>query len=135
MWAHIPDLTKSYINGSLCEEYVKNYVGFVNVYSPTATVILTKRDKAVFFYTQIGTIGGTFGMFIGMSLLSFAEVAILLVSIGYQAWHIIINPAEFEEDRELFQSLFSIGTSKEDLRIKKMEGDIHVSVSHMKAKQ
>ena len=132
---HIPDLTKSYRNGSLCEEYVKNYVGFVNVYSPTSTVIVTKRDKAVFFYNKIGTIGGTFGLFIGMSLLSFAEVAMLVVSIGYQAWQIIINPAEFEEDRKLFQNLFSIGTSKEDLRIKKMEVDIHVSVSHMKAKK
>ena len=70
-----------------------------------------------------------------MSLLSFAEVAMLVVSIGYQAWQIIINPAEFEEDRKLFQNLFSIGTVKEDLRIKKMEVDIHVSISHMKAKK
>ena len=46
----------SYTNGSLCQDYVRNHVGFVNVYSPAAYVLLTKRDKAVFFYDQIGTI-------------------------------------------------------------------------------
>ena len=120
---HIPDLEKSYKNGSLCEEYVKTFVGFVDVYSPTAFVILTKRDKAVFFYDKLGTIGGTFGLFIGMSLLSFAEVAILLLGIGYHAWQIVMNPTKFVEDGKL-----SLNLSKYDSRIEKMQGAIHVSV-------
>ena len=127
----IPDLVKSYENGSLCEEYVKNYVAFVDVYSPTSTVILTNRDKAVNFYIQLGTIGGTFGLFIGMSLLSFGEVAILLVSIGYQIWQICKNPARFEEGGKLSLNQFIVRSSNYDSRIKKMEGAIHVSPSHM----
>ena len=126
----IPDIAKSYENGSLCEEYVKNYVGFVNVYSPTAFVILTNRDKAVFVYDQIGTIGGTFGLFIGMSLLSFAEVAMLLVSIGYQTWQLCKNPERFVENGKFSLNLFNVGSPKDDSRIKKMEVAIHVSVSH-----
>ena len=124
----IPDLAKSYKNGSLCEDFVKKYVGFVNVYSPAALVILTKRDKAFFFYDKIGTIGGTFGLFIGMSLLSFAEVAMLLVSIGYQVWLICRNPERFEENGKLSLNDFIFD---EKARIKKMQGGIHVSVSHM----
>ena len=58
-WGHIPDLAKSYKNGSLCEEYVKSYLGFVNVYGPTSHVILTKRDKGVSFYDKLGTVGGS----------------------------------------------------------------------------
>ena len=124
---HIPDLAKSYDNGSLCEEYVKNYVGFVNVYSPAAFVILTKRDQAVFFYDKIGTIGGTFGLFIGMSLLSFAELAMLLVSLGYQTWQICRNPARFEENGKLSLNSFRVGSPNDDSQIRKMEGAIHVS--------
>ena len=126
----IPDLAKSYKNGSLCEEYVKSYLGFVNVYGPTSHVILTKRDKAVFFYDQLGTIGGTFGLFIGMSLLSFAEVAMLLLSIGYHIWQTCRNPARFEKNGKFSLNLFNVG-GKDDEQIKKMEGKIHVSVSHM----
>ena len=129
----IPDLAKSYTNGSLCEDYVKSYLGFVNVYGPTSHVILTKRDKAFFFYDQLGTVGGTFGLFIGMSLLSFVEIAMLLVSIGYQIWQIYMNPTRFEEHGDLSVDIFNVGKSKDDARIKKMQGAIHVSVSHMTA--
>ena len=125
----IPDLARSYENGSLCEEYVQKYVGFVNVYSPTATVILTKRDKAVFLYDQIGTIGGTFGLFIGMSMLSFAEVAMLMVSIGYQTWQICRNPERFVESDDLL-SFFNVRSPNHNSWIQKMEGAIHVRISY-----
>ena len=128
----IPDLAKSYKNGSLCEEYVKNYLGFVNVYGPTSHVILTKRDKAVFFYDQLGTVGGTFGLFVGMSLLSFGEIAMLILSFGYHIWQVCKNPARFEENDKLSLHLFD-GGSKEDKQIKRMEEKIHVSVSPMLA--
>ena len=104
---NIPDLIKSYKNGSLCEEYVKNYLGFVNVYGPTPYVIVTKRDKAVFFYDQIGTIGGTFGLFIGMSLLSFAEVIFNPVFfIGYQILQMCKNPIESEKKFKVLKSSY-----------------------------
>ena len=124
----IPDLAKSYKNGSLCEEYVKSYLGFVNVYGPTSHVILTKRDKAFFFYDQLGTVRGTFGLFIGMSLLSFAELAMLLVSLGYQTWQICRNPGRFEENGKLSLNSFRVGSPNDDSQIRKMEGEINVSV-------
>ena len=122
----IPDLAKSYKNGSLCEEYVKNYIGFVNVYSPTAFVILTKRDRAVFLYDQIGTVGGTFGLFIGMSLLSFAEVAMLLFSIGYHIQQIYMHPERFEENGMFSLKLCIFGSPKDDSQIDKIQGRIDV---------
>ena len=127
----IPDLAKSYENGSLCEEYMKNYVGFLNVYSPTSHVILTNRDKAVFFYDKIGTIGGTFGLFIGTSLISFAEIAMLLVSIGYQIWLFCLNPVKIDEQCKLLLNLFNVGSPKDDLQDKKVLVGIDVSISHI----
>ena len=88
----IPDLETSYKNGSLCQDYLQRYVGFVNVYSPASYVILTNRDQAVVFYDKLGTVGGTFGLFIGMSLLSFGEVAIFLITIVYEIWLIFRYP-------------------------------------------
>ena len=120
----IPDLTKSYTNGSLCEEYIKNYVGFVNVYSPSAMVILTKRDKRIFFYDQIGAIGGTFGLFFGFSLLSFAEIAIMIISLVYQLtiyqiWQMCKDPLAFEKGLEAMSL---------DKRMLRMETAIHASI-------
>ena len=120
----IPDLTKSYTNGSLCEDYIKNYVGFVNVYSPSAMVILTKRDKRIFFYDQIGAIGGTFGLFFGFSLLSFAEIAIMIISLVYQltiyqVWQMCKDPLAFEKGLEAMTL---------DKRMIRMETAIHASI-------
>ena len=39
----IPDLVSSYLNGSLCFDYVRKYVAFVDVNSPSSQIILTKR--------------------------------------------------------------------------------------------
>ena len=88
----IPDLVTSFANGSLCKDYIRNYAALVTINSPSSKIIITKRDKSTFFYDRIGTIGGTFGLFVGMSFISFAELAILLVDLVYQIWKFCRNP-------------------------------------------
>ena len=48
-----------------------------------ALVLLTERNKAVSFYDILGTIGGTFGLFTGMSMLGFAEIAMLFLVLPF----------------------------------------------------
>jgi hypothetical protein len=74
----IPELDKSYKNGSLCRDYVKNYGAFVSVEGGNTRIIVTNRDRRIFFYDQLGTFGGTLGLFVGMSVVSFFEVAFLI---------------------------------------------------------
>ena len=77
----IPELSKSYTNGSLCREYVKNYGAFVSVEGGNTRIIVTNRDRRIFFYDQLGTFGGTLGLFFGMSVISFFEVAFLILNL------------------------------------------------------
>ena len=44
--------------------------------------IFTHRDRRVYFTTKIGTIGGTLGLFVGMSIVSFYELAFLLIALA-----------------------------------------------------
>ena len=81
----IPDLLSSYANGSLCRNYVQNYVSFVRVESPQSRIILTKRDKSFYFHHVFGTIGGTFGLLTGVSMISFGEIVFLLIGIRYHS--------------------------------------------------
>ena len=89
---------------------MKNYVAYVNVYSPSTGIIMTKRDKAVSFFDQLGTVGGTFGLFVGTSLLSFAEVVIFIVSAIFYATQIRKNPFDHGKtfDQEKLDRLCSV---------------------------
>merc|ERR1712079_546803 len=80
----ISDLMTSFNNGSLCKEYVRNYVSFVRVESPISKILFTKKDRRIYFYDQLGTFGGTFALFMGMSVISMFEVCFLIfhVAIG-----------------------------------------------------
>ena len=96
----IPDLQKSLSNGSLCQNYAKNFISFVSVSSPTTSIIRTLRDKRFTFNDQLGAIGGTLGLFTGMSLLSIVEVLIfafvLVKSIICQLVSFLTNPASIQ---------------------------------------
>ena len=96
----IPDLQKSLSNGSLCQNYAKNFISFVSVSSPTTSIIRTLRDKRFTFNDQLGAIGGTLGLFTGMSLLSIVEVLIfafvLVKSIICQLISFLRNPASIQ---------------------------------------
>ena len=76
----IPDLQASMANGSLCLQFIHRFVGMVSVESPTSTVTKSAREPRVTFIDQLGTVGGTLGLFTGMSVLSMIEVAFFLVT-------------------------------------------------------
>ena len=78
----LPDLQKSFTNGSLCQNYVKKFVTFVSISSPTTSVMRTVRDKRFTFNDQLGTIGGTLGLFTGMSVLSMIEVFFFAIVVS-----------------------------------------------------
>ena len=74
----IPDLQASMANGSLCYQFVEKFIAMVSVESPTSTVAKSAREPRVTFMDQLGTIGGTLGLFTGMSLLSMIEIVFFL---------------------------------------------------------
>ena len=76
----IPDLATSLANDSLCKSYVQNYVAFVSVQGGMTRIILTHRERRIFFYDQLGIIGGTMGLFVGMSFMSMFETGFLVFS-------------------------------------------------------
>ena len=106
----IPDLRTSLNNGSLCKEYMRNFVAFVSVEGPSTKIIATNRDRRIFFYDQLGTFGGTMGLFVGMSVISFFEVGFLLIYLIMAPVKSIFNFASGidsereEEEREPLQT-------------------------------
>ena len=72
------DLATSLSNGSLCTTYIKKYVAFVSIESPTKSVTKSHLDQRKFFIDKLGTIGGTLGVCAGMSVLSMVEVFVFI---------------------------------------------------------
>ena len=107
-------------NGTFCREYFQNYVAFVTVDGPTSAVILTKRDKSLFFYDILCTLGGHFGLFCGMSLLGIAEIVILMISLLYQICKKIFFPLQIIEEKD---------DPNYSEKIERMAGTIEVSKS------
>ena len=95
----INDLAKSFANGTLCQEYVESYVAYVSVESPTSAGILTNKDKRIFFYDGLSTVGAHYALFTGMSLLSMAEIVILIVEIAYHLLK-LLNPKEWLKGKQ-----------------------------------
>ena len=116
----ISDLEISFSNGSLCKDYAKNYVSFVRVESPISKILLTKKDRRIYFYDQLGTFGGTFGLFMGVSVISMFELCFLIL-------HIIISIIKlFNTDStdETYHEKIYVGT-----KIKKLELKVKVCES------
>ena len=57
-----------------CEDYVKKYVAIVTIETPVDTVIKSKRIARITFNDQLAVVGGTLGLFTGISILSMVEV-------------------------------------------------------------
>ena len=115
-----PDMSYGLSNGTFCREYFENYVAFVTVDGPTSAVILTNRDKSLFFYDILSTLGGHFGLFCGMSLLGIAEIVILIISLLYQICQKILRP---------IQTIQETDEPNYDEKIEHMAGNIEVSKS------
>ena len=82
----IPDLQSSLANGSLCFQFIEKFVAIVSVQSPTNTITKSARDVRVTFIDQLGTIGGTLGLFTGMSILSMVEIAFFAFTF-FTTWY------------------------------------------------
>ena len=67
---------QNYEGGGLeyCKDYVKKYVAIVTVETPVDTVIKSKRIARITFNDQLAVVGGTLGLFSGISILSMVEV-------------------------------------------------------------
>ena len=89
---YVPDVRTSFHNGSLCQDYVKNYVSFVSVESPSSRIISTHKDRRIFFYNQLSTVGGTLAIFFGMSAISFFELGFLLLNLAIEVINLIAQP-------------------------------------------
>ena len=89
---YVPDVKTSFYNGSLCQDYVKKYVSFVSVESPSSRIISTHKDRRIFFYNQLSTFGGTLALFFGMSVISFFEVGFLLLHLAIEVINLVTHP-------------------------------------------
>ena len=57
----------------LCQEYVSKYISILTVETPVDSVVKAKRVARITFNDQLAVIGGTLGLFTGMSILSMVE--------------------------------------------------------------
>jgi hypothetical protein len=92
---------------------------------------LSIRDKRNSFYDQLGTIGGTLGLFTGMSLLSMVEVIFLMGNIFKQA-KAKYYARKYGKRLEFFlpktqQEIEEIARKK---KVKQLESDLVVSIKH-----
>ena len=63
-----------YESNEFCKEYLKKYVAIVTIETPVDTVIKSKRIARTTFNEQLAVVGGTLGLFTGISILSVIEV-------------------------------------------------------------
>ena len=75
---YIPNLAASFSNGTMCMDYVRRYVSFVSIESPTESISKSSLDRSTSLIDKLGVIGGTLGIFIGASLFSFFEVGVFI---------------------------------------------------------
>ena len=115
-----PDMSYGISNGTFCREYFESYVAFVTVDGPSSAAILTERDKNLFFYDVLSTLGGHFGLFCGMSMLGLAEVVILVITTLFRISKKIIFPLKIIQE---------LDDPNYDEKIQRMDDTIKVSNS------
>ena len=59
---------------NLCLEYVSKYISILTVETPVDSVIKAKRVQRSTFNDQLAVVGGTLGLFSGISVLSMVEI-------------------------------------------------------------
>ena len=63
-----------YNSDKFCHDHLPKYMAMVSIESPTRTVTKSNKVKRITIYEQLAIIGGTLGLFTGMSILSMVEV-------------------------------------------------------------
>ena len=126
----IPDLQANLANGSICRNFISKFVALVSVESPTDSITKSAREIRVTLIDQIGTVGGTLGLFTGMSILSMVEIVFFLVKFARSFFKIKQsdlltiekNPQEYQEP-----NLSATGTndhSNYNQKIKELQEEI-----------
>ena len=122
----IPDLQASMANGSLCLWFIEKFVGMVSVESPTNTVTKSAREPRVTFIDQLGTIGGTLGLFTGMSVLSMIEVAFFIVAFFRSCFKIEAKDLK-DAVRVTIRRIGKDGVRISDYKVRNTQSDEFVS--------
>ena len=68
-----------------CQEYVLKYISIVTVETPVNSVVKAKRVARITFNDKLAAIGGTLGLFSGISILSMVEVVCFCLTITKRA--------------------------------------------------
>ena len=113
-------INKDKMLASLCENFVKRYIGIVTVETPTIAIAKTIRNIRVSFMDQVGIIGGTLGVFTGISILSIVDLMVTMWSFFKK----IKEKCEFNQDHQSNNSNSSDINPDADSnlnRIKKLE--------------
>ena len=85
-------LNKMMDDTEFCHDYVRKYVSLVEVEASVNSVTKSLRKERVTFTDQLSMVGGTLGLFTGISILSLCEFAIfLLTTIGQYVSELIIS--------------------------------------------
>ena len=87
----IPDIAEGFSNGSLCRNYVLNYLSLVTVESPTSSLIMSKREKRITFYDKLSAIGGKLGLCVGMSIFSIFECTFFTINLIFILIKLLYN--------------------------------------------
>ena len=71
-----------------CKDYISKYISIVTVETPVDSVIKAKRVASTTFNDQLAVIGGTLGLFTGISILSMVQVVCFLLTITKRMCHL-----------------------------------------------
>ena len=98
----------------ICHEVVAQ----VTVESSTSSIIKSKREPKVTFIDQLGTIGGTLGLFTGMSILSMIEVVLFLLKLLRSMFKGTNNKPVMDKIMQIFVFFTQIIQNKRDFFMK-----------------
>ena len=84
-WKNWDDQFKGEKAMYFCQEYVLKYISIVTVETPVNSVVKAKRVARITFNDKLAAIGGTLGLFSGISILSMVEVVCFCLTITKRA--------------------------------------------------
>ena len=72
---------KQQLEMDFCKDYIFKYISIVTVETPVDSVVRAKRVVRITFNDQLAVIGGTLGLFTGISILSMVEFVCFCLTI------------------------------------------------------
>ena len=87
-WKNLKDLLPFKKQSDFCQDYVSKYISILTVETPVNSVVKAKRVARISFNDQLAVIGGTLGLFTGISILSAVEFVCFCLTIAKRICHI-----------------------------------------------